>query len=517
MWGYQLHFQILLQRKAENLFNRIDKNLQPNVFLLGILIDQREDRHKICLEPENCGYGVDLFSNIEKLTEELEKVDKESKIMHSHPIAQENHKNRIRSRAWIGAIKMILESEDIYGDTEKYISFPRCIEGFLVFTVLELNNSALNEHYSLTKEKCLGRFKISRSFIESTVDNYLNECYKALNDPNQGYKTIRHVEEILRESGEVFMNTISQAGDNFGLNDLYNTCNIIASMKYEGTEGIGRLAICNKEHINIRLTFELEEPIELSDYRKVRKFLELSSECSIIISDSVHIYGLGKIVGKYNPKDESLFIISFKSHFKWEVLHDNNSMMVVEYSLPTIRKDKINRKKFCSDLPRIFKDVENEQIDGLWKIITNASDQKHGTMVVISDNAEKESKRLGKQCFAIKPVKLQPNIIQQITSIDGAILLDRNSTCFAIGVILDGDATEKGDSSRGSRYNSAIGYYEQFRKTTPLLIVTISEDGMTNLIPNLRPQINRSDITDRIEELRELNKTGALSHFVWCG
>jgi DNA integrity scanning protein DisA with diadenylate cyclase activity len=303
------------------------------------------------------------------------------------------------------------------------------------------------------------------------------------------------------------MYTISQAGGNLdGLHGLYDACNTIASMKYEGAEGFGKLAIANKEHINLRLTLELEEPIKVSDYRKVRKFLELSTEDSIIISDSALIYGLGELVGKYNPKDESLFVINFISHFKWEVLHDNNSMMVVEYRLPNISKDKIDRTKFYSDLPRIFKNIKKRQIDKLWDITMQATQQKHGTMLVISSNAEKESDRLGKQCFAIKPMELTTNIIQQITSIDGAVLLNQDSTCFAIGVILDGLATDKGDSSRGSRYNSAVRYYEQFGRVTPIVIVIISEDGMINLIPELRPQIKQSEITDRIENLRELNK-----------
>jgi hypothetical protein len=34
----------------------------------------------------------------------------------------------------------------------------------------------------------------------------------------------------------------------------------------------------------------------------------------------------------------------------------------------------------------------------------------------------------------------------------GGVLIDPNGTCYAIGVILDGIATTKGDPARGSRY-----------------------------------------------------------------
>jgi len=508
MWGYQQHFQHSLEFEADRLFKKIDTQLIPKVFLIGILVDERNDRHKICMEPEDCGYHVEAFSTVKKLAEELEKVDEERKIFHSHPIAQENHNKRISNNALIDALHKIIKREDLHGKTEKYISYPTYVDGFLVFVVLELSKDIMNKYYSLTKDKVDNRFKISRSFIESTIDTYLKECSIALKDPNKGIHAIeRQSEELLSESAKQFMYSISQAGGNFeGLHGLYEACNTIASMKYEGAEGLGKMAIAKKDHINIRLTLELEVPIRVSDYRKVRKFLEVSTNDSIIVSDSALIYGLGELVGKYNPKDESLFVINFISHYKWEVSHDNNTMMIVEYKQPNIPKEKIDREKFYSDFKRIFKEIKKKQIDNLWDITLQATKQKHGTMLVITDNAEKESDRLGKQSFALKPMILNLDIISQITSIDGAVLLDENSTCYAIGVILDGIATEKGDSSRGARYNSAIRYYENFHEQAPLVILIISEDGMINLIPNLLPQIKHSEILNRLESLIELNK-----------
>jgi len=82
--------------------------------------------------------------------------------------------------------------------------------------------------------------------------------------------------------------------------------------------------------------------------------------------------------------------------------------------------------------------------------------------------------------------------------------LDRDAFCHAIGVILDGLATDKGNASRGSRYNSAIRYYEQFGKHESTLIVIISEDGMINLIPNLKSQIKHSSILKAIEDFKKL-------------
>jgi hypothetical protein len=105
------------------------------------------------------------------------------------------------------------------------------------------------------------------------------------------------------------------------------------------------------------LTLELINPINIGNYRTVRKFLELSENNTSIVSDSVSIYGLGEIRGKYNPTTESLFVIKFLDHYKWELLHDNNSLMIVEYGIPALPKDKIDRKKFYADFPRILKGI----------------------------------------------------------------------------------------------------------------------------------------------------------------
>jgi len=508
MWGYQQHIRISLQVSAESLFNEIDKKLRPKIFLLGILTDKRDDRHPICIEPEDYGYSVNAFAEVNSLAQELEKVNEESRILHSHPVAQKNHEKRISTNALREALYKILKKEDLYGDTEKFISYPTYIEGFLVFVVLELDKNTLNSYYSLTKEKFNDRYKISRSFIESAIDTYLKESSIALKDPNKGIGAIeRPADELLRESGKQFMYSISQAGENFdGLHGLYDACNTISSLKYEGADGLGKMIIARKDHPNIRLTLQLEEPIEVRDYRKVRKFLELSNDNAVIISDSALIYGLGEQTGKYNPKNESLFVINFISHFKWEVLHDNNPMMIVEYRQPNLPKDRIDRVKFYSDLKRIFKDIVKNQLDNLWDITTEATKQKHGTMLVISNNAKAEAERLGKQSFSLNPLILTVGIVQQITSIDGSVLIDKDGICHAIGVILDGLATDKGDSSRGARYNSAIRYYEHFGTKHPTVLVIISEDGMINLIPNLRPQIKHSDILDAIKKFEEMNK-----------
>lgn len=252
MWGYQQHFQFSANYFAKNLFNQIDDTLNPSVFIIGILVENRVDRHEICLEPEDCGYSVDSFADLKNIANKLEEVDEESKVFHSHEIAQENHKRQISNKAFVEAIKKILNREDVYGSSEKFVSKPTYVDGFQVFIILEINKLNLNKHYALTKNRFNDRYEISRSLIESTINIYLKECSIALKDPNIGLDGVnRTSEEILREAGKSFMYTISQAGDNMnGLHGLYEACNIISSLKYEGTDGLGKMIIAKQKHPN---------------------------------------------------------------------------------------------------------------------------------------------------------------------------------------------------------------------------------------------------------------------------
>src|ERR1022692_1202742 len=99
MWGYQTYFRISAQTAAEGIFNKLDSNLNPKVFLVGLLVENLHDRHPVCVEPEDCGYKPALFGDVKKQSEHLEAVDKERNILHSHPIAQENHLRRLKDRA----------------------------------------------------------------------------------------------------------------------------------------------------------------------------------------------------------------------------------------------------------------------------------------------------------------------------------------------------------------------------------------------------------------------------------
>ena len=153
--------------------------------------------------------------------------------------------------------------------------------------------------------------------------------------------------------------------------------------------------------------------------------------------------------------------------------------MGVKYGQPFLPKQSFDEQKLSDSLARIFNGISNTQIEDIIHLVKQAEQESHGTMLVITDDAEQEAQRLKTQCTVLEPCKINPKLLRQLTPIDGAILLSPDGVCYAIGVILLNYSVRL-DPGRGARYNSAIRYVETSK--VPSLAVVISEDGGVDLI-----------------------------------
>ena len=85
-----------------------------------------------------------------------------------------------------------------------------------------------------------------------------------------------------------------------------------------------------------------------------------------------------------------------------------------------------------------------------------------------------EANRLRNQSTPIAACRLTSELLSHLTGIDGAVLVDPNGYCHAIGVILDGLATAQGNPARGARFNSALRYVEfAASRNVPTLAVIV--------------------------------------------
>ncbi len=509
---YALIFDAISQ-DAKLLFDKLEPKLQPKCLIISLVDEQKNprdllqiDRDKITSNPEEYDYSHKFFSKIRKLEKEIEKNNNISSkdLINVYPDFNEKYKSVIKNVTYIEAIENILNTEEVNIDFISFCSYPVILNGYITFSVVQVNRQAFECYYKLKKislsKKQLGvsSYSQSTSLLRSVINRFLRKITGYFNNLEVFYRNIvpiffhnlgneSEIDEIITSSGQYLLHSIaksiiSESGVSLiNRRDLFYTFNEISLLKYEGREGIGSITISAPNHPNINELVSFKKPIKIDDFSAVRKILQITSESMFLISDSNYIFGIGEMIGVYDESCEDLFFVKFLRHNNWEFIHGNNILMMVSSGQPKLPKFQAYKREFTHLLNKVFKGIKNKNIIGLWNLINRATQQKYGTMVVITKDAESEGLRLQGQAIIINPINITLEMIDKMTEIDGAILINPfDLKCYAIGVILDGIATDKGNYARGARYNSAIRYCESRNETC--MAVVISEDGAIDLI-----------------------------------
>lgn len=512
MWPWQVYFRHSAQVDAENLFNKIDRGLAPEFFLIGFLKLNRDDRQLICIEPPEIKYDLNEFEDLEtKANDHLSKHEGRD-MFYTGVGMQEEMDQRLVNATFQSALLEILNESEKNTDKICFSCKSVTIDDYEIYGILQLNKEAYEFHRHLSTELNEQNLKIHTSLLETAVEVYLKEVTHTLYFPNPGKNLSgdgRKIDELWREAARTFMYTVSSKGKDFyGLHGLFEACNELSIAKYEGQENRGYLIIAEKDDDHVDMLTTLEQPFSFREARKVRKLLQLSSDEIGMVCNTNYVFGLGKIKDTYDAKSESIFIVKFQAIHCWDVLHNNKCIMQMRYGLPEFPPERIDKFKFLSDAKRIFKSINSEHLNYLFHLAIVVTNQQKGALLIINSNANMEAKRLSNQCFTLVPEKLSPELLLKLTEIDGGVMIDPTGLVYAHGVILDGIVGKQGDSARGSRYNSAITYYESNNKNSQIMIVVVSEDGTVDIIPSLRQQIRRSDIENTIKLFEDLSKKG---------
>jgi DisA bacterial checkpoint controller nucleotide-binding len=478
MWPWQHQFQDSAAQIAKRLLGPLDSGLGVEVFLVGFRVDESaEGREPICVSPKNCQFRPEIFRELLQITSQLSADGPTSKL----PWWVLSHEVELCSELRKGLVQKL-------ADTDKDSVFsacePRRVNGYAVLIVAKVKRNQFEAHYRLKREYAqVGRhsYAVGRSLIETVLTSFLDTLGEKLQLPNPGEDIflIRDDDAIYRAAAIKMMRGPAWAGGDFmGLPAIYEICNNISLQNYEGTEGAGRLAFVRSDHSSIKIDLKLRTPVSIHDIGAVRKLLQMGSDRLLLFCDSRNIYGLGTI-GKYDGVAEDLFVVRFLRRYTWELVHAGNVMMYCREGNPQLRPSGPSVEPIRQVMRRVF---PAGNIDKLVGVAMSVAGQPHGAMLVITPSAASEAVRLAKQAIIVEPFALTPNLIELVTAIDGAILVDLEGTCHAIGVILDGLASEKCTSARGARYNSGIRYAEQ--KTDRVVLVK-SEDGIVNVLPEV--------------------------------
>jgi len=489
LWEHETPFWIYAEKAAKSVFRLLDDKLKTRVFFVGFgLTNSHLPLRCSGVVPREYGYGPELFTNFQPTVNNMRVILPTRTDLLSWLSGT--------GQATRGGPLLSLSCEidnflNEHPETQSWLSrcsVPVRVGDYLVCSVLQVDRDAYAFH------PYLGSFMVhdipvQPSFIDAVATEFLetSEHELSVDDPGKSFRTWRRdAVEIVRGGGRRLMTfPIAAARQDRDPSGVFSSLDIISSQRYEGEASSGRLVLASQGHGNLAVKIAFREAVDLNDHRAVRKLLQLSSDNLLLLSDTGVCYGLGTVSPPYHPQREDLFIVSFVKHHTWQLRHGDDVLMQVANGTPGLLHTDFPEIKLNAELQRLFA-IKPPQAEPLLHLAEVVAKEPHGSMLVISQHAADDATRLakGKQATSIGPCQLSQlpdEVLQQLTRIDGAVLVDPEATCHAIGVILDGKATDRGDRARGARYNSAVRYVDSCRDKAVVIVVK-SEDGMIEVI-----------------------------------
>lgn len=522
IWAYQRNFRRSVQYNASKLVELLDEDLVAETFLLGLPRDGKAELHPVCLEPEECGWTAPEFSSV--------RTDADALLALEIPSGQTagGSQRRRRAAALHAAVIKALRTDRAEPAPESlHFSGFLPVKGYDVGIVLVIKHRRDRVHYSLPRTPGGEERKVPVSLIGAAAQKFLSSALGSLYVPfpeNIDVYRGNSQEEILKKAASGILEAHVFAGGGMrGLYGLFNACNYIASMKYEGADSKGGMIIAREYHPNIAYSFKFENPVSLSQPRSIRKLLEVTSAGASLITDGAEVFGVGDTVEDCDPSSTDLLHLRFTAHYRWELIHAGNILFQVNFGIPKLPTPPLDRAKFSEALEIIFGHETVKDARQLYRLALEACRQRHGTVMILTPAAEDEAGRLSKQSTKIEPIAISPDLIGHVTAIDGAVLLDLDGVCHSIGVILDGEAVPHGDPGRGARFNSSLRYVSFLKaKGIASLAVIVSEDGTSELYPDLPSRMSRRELDAVESQLAAMDgddlKSLASAHKLlkWC-
>ena len=255
-----------------------------------------------------------------------------------------------------------------------------------------------------------------------------------------------------------------------------------------GFKRLGSVAFSNKNAREVRKLLEMTNiTVDESGAGKGTMLVVDVGDNDFDTNSTPYVVGICKLCDSQCLKSRYWLEISCRG--VWNLRYDNQ--LICGYQNGFYQAFKLTTEEKLNQLKDEFGIT-----DEMKKIIMKAERVcGHGAILVCFPDSDEEGlmntqiKRLtdNKYGYRIEPKfrKLDEESIKLLTSLDGAIFLDREGNCYAVGVILDGVAQKTGTTARGSRYNSTLRYLDNLQDGSVYAVV-ISEDGGVDL---LKPRI----------------------------
>jgi len=503
MWGFQPHFRAGLERTTRNLFEQIGFGLGARAFLVGFTDDTARP-FPVCFEPENDPMATVDLSYAVAQTQALYDEDPESKMFISSRRHHERFHRTLLDSHRAEAVRNTLSESAPGSEMTFFVGSSALVDGaYEVHPVIAVPTARWAAKPRLSRVR-IDRYAVIPSFQHSLIQEILAAATEDLgrSAPPEDY-SVRWSDrsELIRKAARSFVQSVSLCCGYEFPSELAVALDEISAQPYEGRSGSGGILLASADNSHVEIALEFVEPIRLSETRSLRKALEMAGPQHHLLCDGEKVVGLARLLETYESQDENAFTFNVVARGTWELSHQSEPLLRVSNTRPTLPRARLDVSHFKSVARRVFAEIGEAEADTLWDLTLEASKASHGTMLVVHRRADAEAARLVPQAQRVRPRLLDPSVLAAVTNIDGAVLIDTRGTCHAVGAILDGHAAGSGDPSRGARFNSAVRYHAAQQGDS--MVIIVSEDGMIDLLPDLRRQVLRRSVEGVVQNVEE--------------
>jgi len=493
LWGFQEHFQIAANSLLEQSLDLVGLKTETRVIVFGL--DEANDGYKVGLMEHDKDLLEANWSALGPATAMGFWNSDELNSLQTDPRIDELQRTARLNRHRGEAIRGILQDVPSLVSFRLSVGMPARAHELPVYVVIAVPWSAYNQAPRL-QTKMRDRFRVTQSLIDGVIDEIHALAWRAcfIPDAGDGFGVLgASPNEIARRAAARLVSSVLLCSGyhiNSGSDDIISA---ISALPYEGRAGSGRilLADANNQHVD-RLAI-LTEAVPLRSIRAMRKLLEAAGPAGDVLVNDGDAVGFGVLSSDYPEWDESAFHIEMLARGRWSLIAGSCPLIEVVDGRPVLPGSPFARDTFADLSERL---LGTSEVSDLERIIELACNHPHGTMLIFSSNAELESRRLSAQAWRIEPRKLSSALLRQFMDIDGALLFDPTGRCHAIAVILDGEAADKGDRSRGSRFNNAIRYQDS--SVPESVVIVVSTDGTIDVLPNIPARVSRRYVAETV-------------------
>lgn len=274
----------------------------------------------------------------------------------------------------------------------------------------------------------------------------------------------------------------------------------------EGIDTIEKFADGSKDDGKSNSKNRDDRVIEEKNLRMIRKLMEISKQNTLHLyaektidkmrDKTVHtVVELVQRKGKQNndsDTDENTDMntyVEFSGFMHWSLFMKGREIFAYDHGDYQFNLSN-KRYAYLEDIDNL-KGFDQEKREMVKKLVKILRKQKHGAVAIIFDEETSGTDEAKRLCHMKRGTRICETIcydkemgwneeqILAVSGIDGALFIDYNGKCLAIGVIVDGRAVKVGDVGRGARYNSIANYMKLKRGCVGIVV---SEDGMVNVI-----------------------------------